>query len=377
MPNIDGLISDKQKFVYDNPTSKKIFTPLYSAYNQAYFTLMSDKFKVKESFEHLKDTSWWEQYMVNSFQFSAAKDRTEMKLMQENVYDENKSLRTFSDFKNIVQSTNDLFNKTWTRTEYDLASHNAIMADVWTDMIRDKDINPNWIYHCADAPCEICEPMDGEIFSLDDDEAAELFGSNHWNCLCWSEPTDDDKTADGKDYIDNVPEQFQANPAEDGLFNLEGSSYGDVLPSANDADQELFAAHPKNFTTLNTRRYNDYQLLVHKETLKKEFPLKGNDTIFQNKDFMLNVRLPHDVLKAINKKAAGIENVHQAITKPSEIWAHWENEKEQKTVLMNYVLFSDKKAYIVETKKGVVVDAYIRQHTDSKNLRRKGILLIK
>jgi hypothetical protein len=146
---------------------------MYKAYNKDYFDLISDKLDLDSDFKNLSDTSWFEQYMVNTFQFTAAKDRTEMKMLQQNVFDENHVKRSFSEFKEIAKPIDDL-HKTWCRTEYDYAAHQAVMADQWNDMQRDKDINPNFIYHCADSPCEICDPMDGEVFSLDDEDAADL-----------------------------------------------------------------------------------------------------------------------------------------------------------------------------------------------------------
>ena len=389
MPNIDRLIEEKQEYAYKNPDNKKIYTPMYKAYNKAYFDLISDKLDLDSDFKNLSDTSWFEQYMVNTFQFTAAKDRTEMKMLQQNVFDENHVKRSFSEFKEIAQPIDDL-HKTWCRTEYDYAAHQAVMADQWNDMQRDKDINPNFIYHCADSPCEICDPMDGEIFSLDDDEAADLSSGNHFNCLCWSEPTDEEVTGQGKDYIDNVPAPFQGNSAEDGIFNLSGSSYGEVLPNANDADSDMFSGTDSEYdnetelsaqveykTLLHTKKYSTLGIYLASKELKEKHPVKGDDLIFQNKEFKLNVRLPHETLLKINKRSGGVENISATLERPDEIYASWTDAEKQKIVKMFYFSHDSKRSYIVETQKGVVIDSYFRSHSDSKKLRKKGILIIK
>jgi hypothetical protein len=131
-----------------------IFPPSYAAYNKLFLDEISKNLKIEASFDKLDNTDFWEQYMVNTFQFSCAKELTKMRMLQQNVYDENKKLRTFSQFKNLpeVKELQEKFDGQdfWLRTEYELAARGSIMADKWKTDYANKDINPYWIYVCAD-----------------------------------------------------------------------------------------------------------------------------------------------------------------------------------------------------------------------------------
>jgi hypothetical protein len=163
-----------------------IFPPSYAAYNKLFLDEISKNLKIEASFDKLDNTDFWEQYMVNTFQFSCAKELTKMRMLQQNVYDENKKLRTFSQFKNLpeVKELQEKFDGQdfWLRTEYELAARGSIMADKWKTDYANKDINPYWIYVCADEPCEICEPLDGMIFKYDND-SDDLYPPQHFNCF--------------------------------------------------------------------------------------------------------------------------------------------------------------------------------------------------
>ena len=361
---------------------------MYAAYNKAFFQTISHGLNVKDSFEKLTNTDWWEQYMVNAFQFSAAKNATEMRMLQQQIYDENKEKRSFSEFKNLdeVASIMEKFNgpDCWLRTEYDLASRGAVMAEKWQRDYKDKDINPYWIYVCQDAPCEICEPLDGMIFKYDE-ISDDLYPSLHFNCECTTEPTDEagenEEDLATKDEIeeglDRVPEQFRGNVGADGIFPRSGSSYYETLPNANDAKYSMFGSKIINKTLLNSTKYDSYATQLTLDSWKKEGSVKGNTLILRNHEFMLNVQCPDEIIKKIGKSKAGIENVKRAIEKPSEIYGRWKDPEKQKTVLMNYLLHDDKKTFIVETEGGVIKDFYLRMHRDSKDLRKIGVKFIK
>jgi SPP1 gp7 family putative phage head morphogenesis protein len=363
---------------------------MYAAYNKTYFKAMEPGLKVKDSFEKLSNTDFWEKYMLNAFQFSAAKNATEMKMLQQNVFNENKERRSFSEFKNLpeTQAVLENFNGPdyWIRAEYDLASQGAVMAEKWEKDSANKDVNPYWIYICADEPCDICEPLDGMIFKYDE-ASDELFPPNHFNCGCSTEPTDDagedEENLTSPEDIESglaaVPEQFQGNVGKDGIFQLEGSSYAAALPNANDADSEMFGTSKIGKTFLNTTKYNDSakRLTVNEWSHECMAP-KSSDLLFRNHDWLLNVRLSQSVIKKISGK--GFQNIRQTVEKPDEVWAKWDDPKKQKAVRMFYFLHSagkEKQSYIVETLQGKVVDAYFRTHNDSKNLRKLGIKMIK
>ena len=381
---LEELRDAEMNFALANPESKAIFTPMYSAYNGIFFDAISKGMKVEQRFNDIATAGWWDQYMTNAFQFSAAKNRAEMRLLQENIYNENKELKSFSQFKNTpeVVSILDNFNGPdwWLRTEYETASHSSILADKWQDIVRDKDINPYWVYVTVDEACDICAPLDGMIFDIDDADSQELMPQNHFNCYCTVETTDEGTPASSKEVseaLDRVPDGFQGNVGTDGIFPREGSSYYDVLPNANAANSEMFelSANLDHKEILVTRRYDERAtMLVAKEW---GHPDKLKDIYFQNREFLLTAHLSHDVLKKLAKRTKGIENIKDTIEHPSEIWGSWVDPDKQHICQLQYIKFDGKNAFIVTTVKGIITDALYRTHTDSKNLRRKGVLFVK
>ena len=360
---------------------------MYAAYNTLFFDTMKDGLKIEKAFDNLTNTGFWEQYMLNAFQFSAAKNRAEMKLIQEKVFDTDKKVKGFSEFKNdpAVADIMDKFNGPdwWLRTEYDLATNGAVMAEKWQRDYKDKDLMPYWMYVCADAPCDICEPLDGMVFSYDDEEAQGLFPPNHFNCLCTSEPTESDENlTPGNDIesgLEGVPEQFRGNVGTDGIFPREGSSYFDVLPSANNADYEMFGALQSQKASLNTTWYKDHSVTLMLESWdNKTIRHKDHtDVVFRNHQWLLNVRASTDKIRQIAKRSRGVENIKRTIEHPDEIWGRWEDPNKQKTAIINYLAHDEKYTYIVETKGGIVQNAFYRLHEDSKKLRMKGVKFLK
>ena len=377
LEDIEGLQDDEMQFAYDNPKKKSLFMPMFAAYNSLFFATLKNNLSIQNDFENLKDTSWWEQYILNSFQFTASKNRAEIKLLQAAVYDENHELRSFADFKAEAKNIVDLFNTTWLRTEYEMVNHGAIMAAQWRSMESTKDIYPNWIYKCADAPCEICKPFDEMVFEIGTD-GDDMFPPLHYNCLCTVEPTDegppqtDEQVAES---LENVPEEFQYNAGIDGVMPTSGSSYFDVLPSANDADPDMFHSYPER-TLLNQKYYDRYAVMV---TLKQWKDVNPNhkDIVFRNHEWLLNVRMTQDSVNRIGKKTRGFENIKNTIEHPAEIWMSWVNKNDQKKVLTHFIVHDGKNDYIVEVKNGEVQDAYFRKHEDSKQARKMGIKIIK
>ena len=322
------------KFAYENSEGKIIYTPMYSEYNLLFFENMKSGLKMQSNFDKLSNTDYWEKYILNMAQFSAAKNRSEMKLLQKEVFDNEGNKRSFSEYKEKAQDIVDNFNTTWLRTEYDLTTHSAIMGEQWQSIVADKDLFPYMIYHTADSPCDICEPLDGMVFEIGS-EADDLFPPNHYNCICEVETTDDDKGLasddEVKERLNDVPENFRYNVGEDGLFPNEGNSYFDVLPNANDANYDMFGARPKGLTKLNTTIYNERAIKITLESWKDK---NTNDIVFRNHEWLLNIRMSKKILEKLSKKARGFENIKKTIETPDEIFMSWENPNTQKKVII-------------------------------------------
>jgi hypothetical protein len=354
---------------------------MYASYNDSFFNVLAAGLTINTVFEQLRNTDFWEQYMVNAFQFSAAKSAAEMKYLQSLVYDDKKQKRSYADFRKMAEPYQTKFDH-WFRVEYDMASHGSIMADKWQRIWRDRDINPYAIYRCQEGACEICSPLDGVEFEIGGAIADKLYTPNHWNCVCTWDTTDkgtpkpDDEL---QEYLDNVPEDFRYNVGMDGIMPSKNHSYFDVVQSANDFSYNNFSSKIINFEQLNTNYYSEHQCKLAANTWHKEKATTDHkDILFRNHEWKLNVKMTHESLNKISKKAKGFENIKKTIENPSELWGKWVDPVKQKDVIMTYILFDkSKNAYFVETQNGIVKDAYYRSHEDSKNNRRLGVKFIK
>jgi hypothetical protein len=158
---------------------------MYSSYNDAFFKAMTDGLTINTTFKNLTNTDFWEQYMLNSFQFSSAKSLAEMRLLQQMVFDENKVKKSFSKFVKDVEAAGiqEKF-RTWTRVEYDLASRGAVMAEKWKQIWQDRDINPYMVYQTRhDARVRFEHSLnDGLVMRIDSLKAQMLYPPLDWNC---------------------------------------------------------------------------------------------------------------------------------------------------------------------------------------------------
>ncbi|MGD0711918.1 MAG: hypothetical protein ABR968_12150 [Bacteroidales bacterium] len=182
------------------------------------------KVNVESSFDKLTNSDWWVQYMVNAFPFSCAKNSEERLLLQVNVFDENKVVRSFSKFKNFAHENlpNNNIDDILLRTEFDLAVRSAVMIENWKSIWDNRDLDPYMIYECNNCSCEICNELNGLIMSIDDKIAQDIFPPNNFNCTCSVETTDDDSDViSGSEllkYRDRISKQFQGNVGTNGIF---------------------------------------------------------------------------------------------------------------------------------------------------------------
>lgn len=117
-----------------------------------------------------------------------------------------------------------------------------------------------------------------------------------------------------------------------------------------------------------------YLLEVVNDWKKEYHTNKKGDIVFQNKKTMANVVLTDGAIHKISNHSRGFENIPETIQKPDEIWALWENPKKQTVVLRNYISFSPSGSYIVQTRDGIITDAFAVTNVGS-NKYRKGVLL--
>lgn len=303
-----------------------------------------------------------EQFNLNALQFSAAKCQAQTEALNTLLFKDGKKL-SFAEFKAASQSVLEQFNQTWLRVEYDFANRSIVMAEKWQTIWKDRDINPYAIYRTREdsrvRPDHAA--LNGLVLKLDSPLAQEIYPPNAWNCRCtWETTNNGDKLtpeSELKDLISkNVDKEFRFNAGVDGIFPKTGSSYFEVLSSANASNSTFFDWKAKE-TKLNTTIYTPYSVKLAVKDWKKD----KNDVVFINKEWNFDILLQESDINEIKGKVKGFENIKECIEKPSVIYGRWKNEKTQKEVILNFVLYDNKNAYICETLNGVIIDAYFEK----------------
>ena len=348
-----------------------------------------DNTKIQTTFTAIRDTSIYERYTLNSYQFSAAKSASEAKMLQAAVFDEKKAVKSFSQFKKDAQEICDIQQKTWLRVEREMCVRQAVQSEVFRSMQEDADLYPYWIYKGAMDSRERPEhvAMEGKVFKIGSPSGDACFPPNDWNCRCSGEAIDDNEKGnkkalsnqEAKEILDrDVDEQFRYNPANEGMMPKTGS-YFQALPNANQGNKNIFGLKnieaDNHLTGLNSiiKAATGLHYLV--ETVnewKNDYHTNKGDVIFQNKASFTNVKFTGKSLHAIQQHSRGFENIPATIEKPNEIWMSWKNVADQRQVLRNYINFG-KTCYIVQTVDGIVSDAFAVSKIGANNYR-KGLI---
>lgn len=183
--------------------------------------------------------------MLNYAQFSSAKSIAKSKLMQAEVFDEEKVVKSFSKFRQDAAEVQDIVNETWLRVEYDNAKRQAVQGEQFRGYQEDADLYPYWVYRGVmdDREREEHVELEGKVFRIGDDEGDDVFPPADWNCRCSGDSCDSDYLRENKltvatpeetkKYLENnVDPQFRYNPAVQGMLPKEGS-YFDVAGDLN------------------------------------------------------------------------------------------------------------------------------------------------
>lgn len=225
---------------------------MYAAYNAMFFEELVANTSINATYEIFEDTAWFERYMLNVAQFSAAKDISETKALQKLIFESN----GFKEFKDKATEIVNINNDQWLRVEMDSAKRSCVMGEQWRKMEETKDIYPYWIYRGRMDSRERPEhvSLEGKIFRIGDIQGDMVYPPSDWNCRCTAEPVNDrylkeeNKTVSkGSDYLDKtdpktgkpyVDEDFRFNPGKQVMPN--NSSYSEVFSSANKGNANLF-----------------------------------------------------------------------------------------------------------------------------------------
>lgn len=301
IPNLPQLKDQEIWYAYE-AQGNLIHSETYREYNKAFYEAMIGGINIEADFDAFKNTDYWEKYMLNTFQFSAAKSAAEMKMLQGYVFGKNGERVPFEQFKEVVEPIVGQFKEQWLRVEYDLAVHGAVMGQRWNDLYRDRDLFPYWVFTTRkdDRVRKHHEELEGKIFKFDDPYAQQFWPPLDWNCRCEGESTDEGTPLNKNEmekYVDDIGKGFEGNVGIDGIFpkTKSASSYFSVLPNANKAKPEMFKEKPVS------KRETIYDKInkIEKEIRNNKFETmvvvdkKGNE--------ILNLKGDKDSVKADQK----------------------------------------------------------------------------
>ena len=381
------LTEEEKKYIYKNGKGKYIFTPIYEKYNELFFDQVIENMGITVAYNAFKDTAIYERYMLNTLQFSAAKSASEAKLMQSELFDGDK-VKSYDKFSKDVEDIAHVTQETWLRVEYETARRQTVAGAQFASMQEDADLYPYWVYRGVmdDREREEHVELEGQVFRIGDPDGDAVFPPDDFNCRCTGDPVDDQYLDENKLTVntneqaaallkEHVAPEFQYNAAVQGPMPND-SSYADVFHSANDGNAEYFGLpDPDDETELTGLAAKGLQhiLAVVMEWRRDYHVDQMHNIVFQNKKTLTNVRLADSTIHEIAKHSRGFENIPATIEKADEIWMHWENPKEQRVVLRNYLLFG-RSCYMVKTKDGKIIDAFAVSRRGI-NKYRKGVIV--
>jgi len=221
----------------------------------------------------------------NVYQFSAAKNFQQLKQMTSLLLDNGKP-RTFADFRNKVMELNIKFNKTWLKTEYNLAIAGGQMASKWVDFA-----NGSMLKYSTAGDANVRDShaaLDGITKPKEDKFWAVHYPPNGFNCRCnvietvSKKATDDDKIPSVE-----IQPMFRTNLAKSGLVFPKNHPYFIGIDKKKIAAIILSMIPDRSNYKSNLNYFNNLSTKEYPEKLKKFFPESGGFYAF-HKNHNLN-----------------------------------------------------------------------------------------
>lgn len=157
-------------------------------------------------------------------EFSAFKETSFRKTIEDLLVDENGSLRSWSEFKKEAYKVSNDYNHRWLETEYHQTIANAQMAEKWKDFERNADLYPNLKFVSVNDNRVRPEhkALDGTIRPINDPFWNKYTPPLDWGCRCDVIQTDEPPT-EIKGGL-QLKIEFENNPAISGKI-FAGSVY--------------------------------------------------------------------------------------------------------------------------------------------------------
>lgn len=166
----------------------------------------------------------------NVWQFSVAKNYSDNARLNNLLLRPDGSLRPWSEFKREALFVVGESNR-YLKTEYDTIVAGAQMSRLWQEIQRDKHIFPYVQFDVVmdGRTSEICSPLHGLIFEVDDPVLAYYFPPNHFNCRTMVKKLRFGKPSDNF-LLPDIPEAFQNNVGVTGEIFTAKNKYIENTP---------------------------------------------------------------------------------------------------------------------------------------------------
>lgn len=157
----------------------------------------------------------------NTWQFSAAKNYTQMRELSNALIGADGKLRTFREFKEVAFGINEKHINQWLKSEYELAVAGSQMAGKWVDIEKNIDTLPLLEFDAVmdNRTTIICSPLNGTLLPVSDPFWSKYYPPNHWGCRSTTRQRAGGKVTPHHQlpHADIAP-MFQTNLAKEGLI---------------------------------------------------------------------------------------------------------------------------------------------------------------
>jgi len=191
--------------------------------------------------KNILDTEWnstdfktLDNFTKNIYHFSAAKNYQELKDISEALRD-GSHIRTFDEFKDIVQDITGKYNENWLRSEYNQAVAASQASSKWNDILANKEDMPYLQYEAVmDSNTREGHALLNGIIKRYDDPFWDIYmPPNDFGCRCEANQLSGDnytETLDKDIIAPDIPEMFQLNFGKESIIFPETHPYYIDIP---------------------------------------------------------------------------------------------------------------------------------------------------
>lgn len=206
----------------DKKAVQKIFNTLWRGVEEGYNTVTDFESPNTKMLQALKNNVW---------EFSIAKNYSDLVAINNKLIDDSGNLRNWNDFKRAVEPITGRSIR-YLKTEYRTAVSSATMAAKWKKLQQNKHLMPYAKFFVINDghTTDICLPLDGVVVPVDSPILKQYFPPNHWNCRTnvagtrYETPTPKDKI-----HLPIIPDNFKTNVGITGRIFAPNHSYPIVL----------------------------------------------------------------------------------------------------------------------------------------------------